>query len=79
MTDEEKSSAILYAVYEKNADNSDIIQTLAGRFGGQVLTGDYQPQFSNLKSHDELDADNYNALITSGTPLGTMIRNILGD
>ena len=79
MSDEEKSEAILYAVYEKNTDNSDIIQTLAGRFNSQVLTGDYQPQFSNLKSHDELDADNYNALITSGTPLGTMIRNILGD
>lgn len=79
MSDEEKSEAILYAVYEKGVDNSDIIQTIAGRFNNQVLSGDYQPQFSNLKSHDELDTDNYNALITSGTPLGTMMRNILGD
>jgi hypothetical protein len=79
MSDEDKSAVLLYAVWEKNKDNSDLINAVAKQFSGQFLTGDYQPQFSSLKSHDELDADNYAALINSGTVLGTMIRNILGD
>lgn len=79
LSDELKSAVLLYAVWEKGVDNSDLIATVARNYSGQFLTGDCQPQFSNLKSHDELDADNYAALINSQTTLGTMIRNILGD
>lgn len=79
MTDEDKSAVLLYAIWEKDKDNSSLIKDVAQRFNGQFLTGDYQPQFSNLKSHDELDADNYAAFINSGTAIGIMMRNILGD
>ncbi len=79
LTDEDKSAVLTYAVWEKGVDNSDLINAVANHFSGQLLSGQYQPQFSNLKSHDELDPDNYNALINSGTALGTMMRNILGD
>ena len=79
LSDEEKSALLVYTVWEKNVDNSDLIKTIAQHFNGQLLTGDYQPQFSTLKAHDELNVDNYTALITSDTPIGTMIRNILGD
>ena len=79
MSDDDKSAVLVYAVYEKGVDNSDLIQAVAQKFTGQLLTGNYQPQFSNLKSHDELDADNYAALVNSGTTIGTMIRAILGD
>ena len=79
LSEDDKSAVILYAVWEKGVDNSYLIQAVAQKFTGQLLTSNYQPQFSNLKSHDELDADNYAALINSGTTIGTMIRNILGD
>lgn len=79
LSDEAKSEIILYAVWEKNTDNADLITSVARLYNGQFLTSEYQPQFSKLKSSDELDTDNYNALINSGTTLGTMIRNILGD
>ena len=79
LSDDDKSAILLYTVWEKGVDNSDLIQSVAQRYSQPVLTNQYQPQFSTLKSHDELDADNYNALITSNTQLGTMMRNILGD
>lgn len=79
MSDDERSEVLLYAVYEKGKDNSDLINSVASKFGGQCLTKDFQPQFSALKAHDELDNDNYTALINSGTPLGNMMRNILGE
>lgn len=79
LSEDDKSAVLLYAVWEKGVDNSDLIEAIAKKFTGQLLTNNYQPQFSNLKSHDELDTDNYTALINSGTTLGTMIRNILGD
>lgn len=79
MTDDDKSEVLLYATYEKGTDNSDLITAVASKFGGQCLTKDYMPQFSALKSHDELDADNYAALINSGTALGEMIKNVLGE
>lgn len=79
MSEDDKSEVLLYAVYEKGVDNSDLIKAVASNFSGQCLTKDYQPQFSALKSHDELDNDNYAALINSGTGLGTMMRNIFGE
>lgn len=78
MSDDERSAVLLYAVYEKGTDNSELITAVAQNFNGQLLTGDYQSQFTNLKFNDELDSDNYAALINSDTPLGTMIRNVLG-
>lgn len=79
MSDIDKSAVLLYAVWEKGVDNSDLITAVAQRYTGQLLTNEYQPQFSNLKAHDELDADNYSALISSNTPIGIMMRNILGE
>lgn len=79
LSDEDKSAVLIYAVWEKGVNNADLIQAVAQHYTGQFFVGDYQPQFSNLKSHDELDADNYAALINSNTTIGTMMRNILGD
>lgn len=79
LSDDDKSAVLLYAVWEKGVDNSDLIEAVATQFTGQLLTQTYQPQFTSLKSHDELDADNYAALINSGTNIGNMIKAILGD
>lgn len=79
LDDNQKSSVILYATYEKGINNGDLIVDVAKNYGGQLLTSEYMPQFTNLKSHDELDVDNYTALINSQTNLGNMIKNILGD
>lgn len=79
LDDTERSAILVWAVYEKGVDNSDIINDVAQAFKSSILTAGYQPQFSNLKNHDELDADNYKALITSDTEIGNMIKGILGD
>lgn len=79
MSDEDKSAILVYALWEKGVDNTDLITTVAQHFGGSILAGEYQPQLTNLKSHDELDVDNYAAFINSGTTVGTMMRNILGE
>lgn len=79
LSEEDKSAVLLYAVWEKNVDNSDLITSIAQKFAGQFLTGNYQIQLTTLKSHDELDVDNYAALINSNTALGNVMRSILGD
>lgn len=79
MTDDEMSEILLYAMCVKDHDNSDLITAIAKHYKQPLLTGNYQPQFANLKNHDELDADNYAALLNSGTMLGDMTRRILGD
>ena len=79
MSDEEKSAAILYAVYEKNVDNSDLIETIAKSYSGSILSKDDHPALAALKSQDDLNEDNYNALIHSGTSLGDMIRLTVGE
>lgn len=79
LSDDDKSAILVYATWEKGVDNSELIETVASKFSGQLLTANYQPQFSKLKSNDELDTDNYAALINSNTAIGIMIRNILGD
>ena len=63
----------------KIVEHNDLITSVAQRFQGQFLTADYQPQFTSLKSHDELDNDNYTALINSGTVLGNTMRSLFGE
>ena len=79
LSDDDKSSILLYAIWEKGVDNSDLINTVAKSYQGTLLTQPYQQELSMLKTHDELDTDNYTALIASGTTIGTMMRQILGD
>lgn len=79
MSNEDISPVILYAVYEHGVNNKDIITALAQNYNGQFLTGDYQQQFIALKTHDELDSDNYSALIDSNTELGNTTKMLLGE
>ena len=76
LSDDDKSAVLLYAVWEKGVDNSDLIQAVASQYTQSLLTGTYQSQLTALKSHDELDTDNYNALINAGTTLSTMLQHI---
>lgn len=78
MSDDDKSAVLLYAVYE-DKDNTDLINAVVSQFNQPLLTGGYQPQLANLKTHDKLNADNYAALINSGTQFADMLKNILGD
>jgi hypothetical protein len=78
MTDDEKSAVLLYAVWEPK-DNADLIEAIAQNYTQALLTGAYQPQFTNLKSHDELNVDNYAALINTNTQIGATMKAVLGD
>jgi hypothetical protein len=79
LSDDDKSAVILYALWEKNKDNSELIATVAAQFDKPMLTGGLAAQLTKLKGADALDADNYAALITSGTTLGDGTRAIFGD
>lgn len=85
LSDDDKSAVILYATWDKDETNGhgdlnrEIITVTAQNFGKNLLTSTYQQQFSNLKNHDEMNEDNYTALINSNTALGQMIRGFLGD
>lgn len=78
MSEEDKSAVLLYAIWE-DKDNTDLIKSVANAYNGCLFMGDDQPQIANLKSHDELNVDNYAALINTGTQLGDMMKRILGD
>ena len=84
LNDDDKSALILYATWDKTEAggrgnlNREIIVTAAQTYNNNLLAGSCQQQFSNLKSHDQLNEDNYAALVNSGTPLGTMIGSFLG-
>ena len=84
LSDDDKSALILYATWDKTETNGkgnlnrEIITVAAQNYNNNLLTGNCQQQFSNLKSHDQLNEDNYSALVNSGTSLGTMIGSFLG-
>ena len=79
LSDREKSEIILYACYEKGVNNADLINAVMTHFSGNVLSDGLSPQFCNLKSHDQLDPDNYAALIATGTTLAVTMKAMLGD
>lgn len=84
LSDDEKSALIVFATWDKDESNGrgtfnrEIIVATAQAYANNLLTGSYQQQFANLKSHDEMNEDNYAALVNSNTPLGTMIGSFLG-
>lgn len=84
LSDDDKSALILYATWDKTEAggrgdlNREIIAVAAQTYNNNLLAGQYQQQFTNLKSLDQMNEDNYAALVNSGTPLGTMIGSFLG-
>ncbi len=84
LSDEEKSELLLYTVYDtdeakgRGKINREIIQTAAMTFKGTSLTAPYNTQFSALKSADQLNADNYAALVQTKSNLANTIMQLLG-
>lgn len=84
LSDDDKSSLIVYATWNKDESNGkgvanrEILLAAVQSFPNNMLSSNYMQDFANLKSHDEMNVDNYTALVTSGTALGDMIKNFLG-
>jgi hypothetical protein len=79
LNEEDLSSILVYACWEKNVDNSDIIEATARHFHNALLSGTAMSSLVGLKSHDEVDADNYNALMNTGIPLTNTLKSIFPD
>lgn len=85
LSDDDKSLLILYATWDKTEANGrgninrEIITVAAQTYNNNLLVpANCQQQFATLKSHDQLNDDNYSVLVNSGTSLGTMIGSFLG-
>lgn len=79
MSPDELSTILEYLIYQPGVDNKDIITMIASIYPTNALDPSVMPNFIKLKTHDKLNIDNYDALITSGTVLGNGIRDLLGD
>ncbi|HEU5223091.1 MAG TPA: MoxR family ATPase [Candidatus Lumbricidophila sp.] len=74
LTEHEKSGSLLYSLYEK-ADNSRLIESLAGSFG--ALEGDHNRLLIQLASQSLLDSGNVDALTRTSGPVADGARMLL--
>ena len=79
LSDKEKSEIIMYACWEKGVNNADLIGAVVNHYTNSVLSDGLSPQFCALKSNDQLDPDNYAALIATNSSLAATMKALLGD
>lgn len=78
MSNDEMSALLVYLLWEKSVDNTDLIRTIAQAYPDPYLSMIYHTQLVTLYNNDELDADNFQAFINSGTNVANMSQTVLG-
>lgn len=68
---------LVYLVWEKGVDNRDLIATIAQAYPEEYLTGPHSFKLAALFNSDELDEDNFNALVNTNTVIGTNTYQVL--
>ena len=79
LSDKEKSEIIMFACYERGVNNAEIINAVMTHYTNGALSDGLNPQFCNLKSHGQMDPDNYAAFLATGSALANTMRAMLGD
>lgn len=79
LSDKEKSEIIMFACYERGVNNAEIINAVMTHYTNGTLSDGLNPQFCNLKSHGQMDPDNYAAFLATGSALANTMRAMLGD
>lgn len=77
MTNDEMSEMLLYLLWEKGVDNTDLINEIANAYDSVYLSSIYGTKLTFLYGEDMLDADNVQAFINTGTPLANNYNAIL--
>lgn len=78
MTDEERSAAILYMVYDTTANYTDYMKEVVRTYGKNMLVDGGQQKMTTIVNSGEYNRDAYAEIINSGTPIAASFQMIYG-
>ena len=78
MTDEERSDAMLYMVYDTTANYTDYMRELVRVYGKNMLTGGGQQKLTTIINSGEYNRDAYAEIVNSATSIAESFKMIYG-
>ena len=78
MTDEQRSDAMLYMVYDTTANYTDYMRELVHVYGKNMLTGGGQQKLTTIINSGEYNRDAYAEIVNSTTPIAESFKMIYG-
>ncbi len=78
MTDEERSAAILYMVYDTTANYTDYMKEVVRTYGKNMLVDGGQQKLTTIINSGSYNRDAYSEIIASGTPIAASFSMIYG-
>ena len=78
LTDEERSAAILYMVYDTTANYTDYMKEVVRTYGKNMLVDGGQQKMTTIVNSGEYNRDAYAEIIASGTSIAASFQMIYG-
>ena len=78
LSDEERSAAILYMVYDTTADYAAYIKEVVGTYGKNMLLDGGQQKLTAIINSGEFNKDAYAEIVASSTPIAESFKMIYG-
>lgn len=78
MTDEERSSAILYMLYDTTTNYTNYIPELIKTYGKNMLMNGEMQKLTTIYNSGEYNRDAYDLIINSSAPLGQSFQMVYG-
>ena len=78
LTDEERSAAILYMVYDTTANYTDYMREVVRAYGKNMLVDGGQQKLTTIINSGEYNTDAYSEITGSGTPIAASFAMIYG-
>lgn len=78
LTDEERSAAILYMVYDTTANYTDYMREVVRVYGKNMLIDGGQQKMTTIVNSGEYNKDAYAEITNSGTPIAASFQMIYG-
>ena len=78
LTDEERSAALLYMIYDTTADYAAYIKEVVGTYGKNMLLDGGQQKLTAIINSGEYNKDAYAEIVSSTTPIAESFKMIYG-
>ncbi len=78
MSDEDRSAAMLYMLYDKNTNYTNVMPEVLHAYGKNMLLGDGQSKLTTIINSGEFNHDAYDVIMNADTQLTNVFKMVYG-
>lgn len=78
LTDEDRSAAMLYMIYDKTTNYNNVMSEVLASYGKNMLLGDAQQRLTTIINSGEFNRDAYDVIMSATTDLSNVFKMVYG-